>query len=150
MHDLDFDTRVKLQIYQTVVSTAHMPTSHDVARALGGSAAEVEAAFVRLHEKRVLLPEPGDPSRIRMAPPFSGVETCFRVSVGDKHYDANCVWDALGISAALEADATILAADGQTGEPMTLEVRDQRPVSDPCVIHYAVPAAHWWDDLVYT
>ena len=42
----------------------------------------VAAAFDRLHRRRLLVPEPGTPSQIRMAPPFSGVETSFRVTTG--------------------------------------------------------------------
>ena len=85
-----------------------------------------------------------------MAPPFSGVETPFRVKVQDKSYYANCVWDALGIATALHLDALIEASDGQSGEPMRLEVRNGQPTAQKCVIHFAVPAAHWWDDIVYT
>ena len=147
---MDFDTAVKLNIYETIARTTHAPTSADVAQALSTSAEEVEAAFERLHKKRLLVPEPGNPSRVRMAPPFSGVETPFRVNVQDKSYYANCAWDALGIAAALQADAIIDASDGQSGEPMTLEVRNGQPVPQPCVIHFAVPAAHWWDDILYT
>jgi hypothetical protein len=33
---------------------------------------------------------------------------------------------------------------------MRLEVRDGRPVPRACAIHFAVPAAHWWDDIVHT
>jgi Alkylmercury lyase len=147
---MDFDTTVKLNIYKTIARTTHAPTSSDVATALSTSPEEVEAAFERLREKRLLVPEPGDGSRIRMAPPFSGVETAFRVVVEDKAYYANCVWDALGIAAALHTDAVIDASDGQTGEPILLEVRNREPVPQSCMIHFAVPASHWWDDIVYT
>jgi hypothetical protein len=85
-----------------------------------------------------------------MAPPFSGVPTAFPVDTQGKRYYANCVWDAFGIAAALRADAVSAAADGQTGEPLTLEVKNGRPVPQPYVAHFAVPAAHWWDDIIFT
>ena len=147
---MDFDTAVKLNIYETIARTTRPPTSADVAKALSTSSEEVEAAFERLHKKRLLVPETGNSSRIQMAPPFSGVETPFRVKVQDNIYYANCVWDALGIAAALQTDAIIEASDGQSGEPMILEVRNGQPVPEACVIHFAVPAAHWWDDILYT
>jgi alkylmercury lyase-like protein len=146
----DFDTTVKLYIYHTIAETTQMPSAPEVARGLGAGVADVQAAFSRLHGKRLLVPEPGDPSRIRMAPPFSGVETPFPVEVGERRYYANCVWDALGVAAALHADAVIPAADGFDGEPINLEVRDHRPVPQECVIHFAVPAARWWEDILYT
>lgn len=147
---MDFDTTVKLNIYETIARTTQAPTSRDVAKALSAPLQEIEAAFERLHKKRLLVPEPGDPSRIRMAPPFSGVETPFRVKVRDKVYYANCAWDALGIPAALDQEAVVEASDGHSGEPMTLEVRDGQPVPQQCLIHFAVPAARWWDDIIYT
>ncbi len=148
--DMDFDTSVKLNIYATISETGQAPTAMDVARALGAAVDDVLAAFARLHQKRLLVPEPGDPQRIHMAPPFSGVETPFKVQVGDKTYYANCAWDALGIPAALRKDALIHAADGFSGEPILLEVREGKPVPQPCAIHFAVPAARWWEDIVHT
>jgi hypothetical protein len=147
---MDFDTAVKMNIYETIARTTQAPTSAEVAESLSASPEEVAAALERLHKKRLLVPEPSNPSRIRMAPPFSGVETSFRVKVQDKAYYANCAWDALGIAAALHADAIIEASDGYSGEPMKLEVRNGQPIPQPCVIHFAVPAAHWWDDILYT
>jgi len=145
-----FVTEVKLRIYRAFAETGVAPTSGDVAEALGAPPAEVAAAFDALHAQRLLVPEPGDPSRIRMAPPFSGIETPFRVTIDSRVYYANCAWDALGIPAALHADAAIDARDGHTGEPITLVVLGGTPVAEPCVIHFAVPAAHWWDDMVHT
>ena len=147
---MDFPVRVKLAIYETIAASARVPTSHDVARGIGAPVAEVEDAFQALHAMRLLVPEPNDPSRIRMAPPFSGVPTMFRAVVDGKVYDANCSWDALGIPAALHADAAIEAHDGYSGEPITLAIRDGRPETGEWVAHFAVPAAHWWDDIVYT
>lgn len=147
---LDFDTNVKLHIYKIIAETTYAPTSVEVAQALNTSVEEAEAAFQRLYEKRLLVLEPGDNSRIRMAPPFSGVKTPFLVKVNGKSYYANCAWDALGIPAALDADGDVEASDGFTSEPMSLQVRDGQPVPQECVIHFAVPAARWWEDIIYT
>ncbi len=147
---LDLDTRVKLSVYSVVAETASTPSAAEVAYTLGTSPGEVASAFARLHAKRLLVPEPDDPVRIRMAPPFSGMTTPFPVDARGKTYYANCAWDALGIPAALHADAVIHASDGFTGEPITLEVREGRPVPRECVVHFAVPAARWWEDIIYT
>ncbi|HEY6070297.1 MAG TPA: organomercurial lyase [Chthoniobacterales bacterium] len=146
----DLDTDVKLAIYEITAETGRVPNSSEVAHKIDIDEAEVLGALARLHAKRLLLPEPGDPTRIRMAPPFSGVPTKFPVEANSKQYFANCVWDAFGIAAALHSDAISRASDGQTGEPLTLEIKNGTPVSKPYVAHFAVPAAHWWDDLVFT
>lgn len=147
---MDFDTTVKMALYRTLADSARMPDAAELARGLGCAEAEVDLAFQRLHQKRLLVPEPGAPGRIRMAPPFSGVPTPFPVRAGGFWYMANCVWDALGVSAALHRDAIVAGSDGHTGEPLELEVRDGAPRPRPCVIHFAVPAAQWWKDIVYT
>lgn len=150
MPEADLDTRVKLAIYEITAATGPVPNSAAVSQKLAIDETEVLAAFGRLHAKRLLLPEPGDPTRIRMAPPFSGTPTKFPVEANGKRFYANCVWDAYGIAAALHSDAISRAQDGHTGEPLTLEVKNGAPVLKPYVAHFAVPAAHWWDDLVFT
>lgn len=150
MPGADLDTKVKLAIYEITAETGRVPNSQEVSRKIDVDEAEVLGAFGRLHAKRLLLPEPGDPTRIRMAPPFSGVPTKFPVEANGKQYYANCVWDAYGIAAALHSDAISRTSDGQTGEPLTLEIRNGAPGLKPYVAHFAVPAAHWWDDLVFT
>ena len=97
---MTLDDAVKLEIYGRLAGTGTAPTAQEVATALALSQDEVTAAFARLHQRRLLVPEPGDAGRIRMAPPFSGIETTFRVRSGGIVYHANCVWDALGIPAA--------------------------------------------------
>ena len=150
MPEHDLDTKVKLAIYEITADTGRVPNSWQVASKIDIGENEVRGAFGRLHAKRLLLPEPGDPTRIRMAPPFSGIETAFPVEANGRNYFANCVWDAYGIAAALHCDAISRASDGHTGEALTLEVKNAQPVLKPYVAHFAVPAARWWDDLVFT
>ncbi len=147
---LDFDTEVKLYVYRVIAESGRAPTGTEVAQAFDRPVTEVEAAFQRLYQKRLLVLEPDNPSKIRMAPPFSNVKTSFQVQVGKKVYYANCVWDALGIPAALHEEAEVSASDAWTNEPIPLQVRSGHPVPQECVIHFAVPAAHWWDDIIYT
>lgn len=150
MPDHDLDTKVKLAIYEITAATGRIPNSAEVSVKLDIVESEVLGAFGRLHAKRLLLPEPNDPTRIRMAPPFSGIPTSFPVEANGQQYYANCVWDAYGIAAALNCDAISLASDGHTGEQLTLEVKNGAPVLKSYVAHFAVPAAHWWDNLIFT
>jgi hypothetical protein len=147
---MDFDTTVKLTIYETIANTAKAPTSAEIAAALHSSIPKVEAAFQRLHQKRLLVPEPGHTSHIRMAPPFAGIVTPHLVNVRGKSYYANCAWDALGVAAALHRDADIESSCADCGQLLFFQVRNGQPVARECAIHFAVPAAHWWDDIIYT
>lgn len=91
--------------------------------------------------------------RILMAFPFSAVATAFRVNVGDRRYFANCAWDSIAFHAMLGSPVRVDSFCHHCGMPITLELRDGRAVLvDPpeTVVYLAVPAAHWWDDIVYT
>lgn len=147
---MDFDTAVKMNIYQTVAETGQVPTSAEVAGALDSTAGKVEAAFRQLAKKRLLVLEPGDDSRIRMAPPFSGIETQHLVKIGDNSYYANCAWDAFGVAAALHEDGEILSICADCGEALFYQIRDGRPLAQESAVHFAVPAAKWWADIIYT
>jgi hypothetical protein len=144
------DVQVKQAIYGALAETGRAPAARDLAASLAMSEADVRAAFGRLHAQRLLVPEPNDPGRIRMAPPFSGIPTPFRVRARDREYFANCVWDALGIPAALHVEAEIDASDAHTGERLPLRVGADGPAATDAFAHFAVPAAHWWDDIIHT
>jgi hypothetical protein len=34
--------------------------------------------------------------------------------------------------------------------PITLEIHNERPSDDELLFHCLVPAARWWDDIVFT
>ena len=91
-----------------------------------------------------------DGSSIRMAPPFSGVPTQHVVLAGGRRYFANCAWDALGIPAALHQPAVVHSRCEQSFEPLRLEVGLEGPEPSPWLFHSLVPAARWWDDIVFT
>lgn len=146
---MDFDTRVKLAVYRTTAETGRPPGPDEVARRIGAAPAEVEPAYARLAQRRLLVLEP-DARTIRMAPPFSGVETQHRVRAGGIEYFANCAWDALGIPAALHADAEVISWCGQSHETLRLRVGPGGPEPSTWLFHTLVPAARWWQDIVYT
>ena len=85
-----------------------------------------------------------------MAHPFSGVPTPFRVEIGERSYWANCAWDALGIPAALAADARIAAVHAEDGAAAALAVEGGRVRGHGEVVHVLQPFRRWYDDLVFT
>jgi len=146
---MDFDTRVKLAVYGHFAGTGQRPAPGDIAGAVGSDIAEVLGAYARLRAQRVLALE-ADGSSIRMAPPFSGVPTQHVVTVGAKRYFANCAWDALGVPAALHQPGEVHSRCEQSGEPLHLKVGLEGPEPSDWLFHCVVPAAKWWDDIVFT
>ena len=84
-----------------------------------------------------------------MANPFSAVPTPFLVRVGDRSWYGNCIWDATGIPAMPGQDASIEASCGCCGTAMHLAVSDGSLEEAPGIAHFAIPAAQWWDDIVF-
>jgi hypothetical protein len=84
-----------------------------------------------------------------MANPFSAVPTPFRVRADGRWWFANCAWDAFGVCAALRGDGHIETTCADCDEPIAVDVRD-RPDDETLVFHCLVPAARWWDDIVFT
>jgi hypothetical protein len=141
------DRDVRLAVYRKFVGEARPPTPPEMANGLGVETLDVEASLRRLAEGHVLVLAPGTPY-VWMANPFSAIPTPFEVEVGDRRYFGNCIWDALGISACLHADAHIRTYCPDCSQPLSLDVRGgELEESAEGVIHFAVPAAHWWDDI---
>jgi hypothetical protein len=135
--------------YGMFVELGRAPTADDVAHAARVSSAEVEAVWRDLHRAHALVLDLAT-TELRMANPFSAVSTPYRVQAAGRWWYANCAWDALGICAALHVDGHIESSCPDCGETLTLDVRDQRPDDERLLFHCLVPAAHWWDDIVFT
>jgi hypothetical protein len=105
-------------------------------------------ALAALAESHVLVLMPGGET-VRYAAPFAGGTTGFRVRVGGESWFAPCAWDAFGIPAALHSDARIEARCAQSGEPLDCGVREGVAYGK-AVVHLLVPAARFWENIVYT
>lgn len=140
---------VKVAVYHHFAETGRAPEPVEVAERVGTDVEQVLAAYASLRAQRLLWLEP-DGRTIRMAPPFSAVPTQHEVEVGGMRYFANCAWDALAIPAALHTPGIVHSRCEQSREPLELPVRLDGPERSDWLFHCLVPAAKWWDDLVFT
>ena len=143
------DEEVRLHVYEWFVATGSPPTPAETADALAVPRAEAEAAYRRLEQDRLIVLAPGTTS-IWMANPLSAVPTAFRVETERGSFFGNCIWDALGILAMFDCDGTVSTACGDCGEPLELSVRDRTPAAGEAIVHFAVPAARWWENIGFT
>jgi hypothetical protein len=139
------DRRLRNEIYALFVETGRAPRADE----LGLPLDEAHAALRRLHDAHALVLERGT-TEIRMLNPFSAVPSAYRVAAGGRTWFANCAWDAFGVCAALGVDGHVSAACADCAEPIEIDVRSGAPESDENLVHILVPAAHWWDDIVFT
>jgi hypothetical protein len=146
---VDLETRIKVSIYRHFAETGRRPAPETVAERALADVSEVVAAYPKLRAQRVLALD-RDGVSIVMAPPFSGVPTPHVVIVDEVRYFANCAWDALGIPAALHRRGEIQSRCEQSKEPLRLSVGIDGPEPSTWLFHSLVPAAKWWDDIVFT
>jgi hypothetical protein len=143
----DIDLRNKT--YQRFVELGRAPTIDEVAKASGWTAADVLASWQRLHDQHALVLNPST-SELRMANPFSAVQTAYRVLAAGRWWYANCAWDALGVCAALHTDGHIDTSCPDCLEPLAIKVKNEQPDRKDLLFHCLLSAAHWWDDIVFT
>jgi hypothetical protein len=144
-----FDRGIRLRILRFVLRTGRMPDVSDLAKAAHFRPAAIRAALRRLVDVHAIVLQPGSEEILRAAP-FWAVPTSFQVEVGKRRYWASCIWDALGVSVMLRRDARMFTACGCCDSRMVVEVKNGRLVRPQGIIHIAVPARHWYDDIVFT
>lgn len=165
-------------VYQRFADSTHPLSVNETAVHFNPSTEEAGKYYRELNSRHALFLDPGT-LNIRMAWPFSAVPTDFKVHANGKTYYANCAWDMLGIPAALHADAVIEAVCTESNEAVRLEIKDgqvkisqsdsviqsrdsgERSLpkksktlrfaqSDTLFVHFPLPFARWYDDLVFT
>lgn len=149
MASLELDGRVRLSVYRHFVGRGLAPSVEDLSDELGASIAAIAASLERLAEAHVLVLDPATRG-LWMAMPFSAVPTGFRVRTPGGEWWANCAWDALGISAMLQAPADISTSCADCGDPPPIRTTGRALSTGSGVVHFAVPAASWWDDIGFT
>jgi hypothetical protein len=138
------DLELRRRTYAFFVERGRAPAAGEL-----GDPDEVVDGWRRLHAEHAVVLNPAT-DELRMLNPFSAVPTAYRVEAGGRWWYGNCAWDAFGICAALHTDGRIEASCPDCGEPLVVEVRDGRPDDGSFLFHCLVPAAHWWDDIVFT
>jgi hypothetical protein len=125
------DIELRNRIYREYVESGQPPAAD-------------ELGLRRLHDAHALVLNPAT-AEIRMLVP-----TAHRVNAGGRWWYANCAWDALGICAALHVDGRVETSCPDCGGPIAVELAAEEPDDPYLLFHCLVPAARWWDDIVFT
>jgi hypothetical protein len=146
----EFERHVRASIYASFREQSRPPSIAELSNTLEASPEEISSALRNLAEEHCLVFVPGTES-IWMAHPFSGIETDFVVSIGERRWFANCVWDGLSILALFggRLGGSLVTHSPATGERLRFEV-SQGAVRGPGIVHFLVPARQFWDDIGYT
>lgn len=148
-HDLnEFDLAVRREIYDGAMNGNPIPTRERLAGTLKRDVRSVDDALGNLAAAHMIVLQP-DSGEVLMANPFSAVPTPFLVTDRDRRWFANCIWDSMGIAAMLHENVVLQTSCGCCGYAMTLRIPDDCAANDERLAHFAIPAAHWWDDIVF-
>lgn len=143
------DREVRRHVYDYTMNNLRPPLVTQVSTATGRSDADVRASFGRLADAHILVLQERS-GEILMANPFSAVPTQFVLQTERGTAWGNCIWDALGIAAMLNADARIETGCGDCTEAMFVEIKGQELAGCEGIVHFSVPAKHWWDNIKFT
>ena len=141
-------------VYQHFADTTHPPGVDEAALHFNISTEEAGEYYKELNNRHAFFLEP-DTLSVRMAWPFSAVQTDFKVHSNGKTYYANCAWDMLGIPVVLQSDAVTEAVCTESNETVQLEIKDgqitnHQSTNYQLLIHFPLPFTRWYDDLVFT
>jgi len=136
-------------VYNHIADTTHPPSVDITAAHFNITTEEATEYYKELHNRHALFLDL-ETTTVRMTNPFSGIPTDFKVHANGRTYYANCAWDMLGIPAALHTDTVIEAVCTESNEKVQIEVRDGTITNNQLLIHFPLPFARWYDDLVFT
>jgi hypothetical protein len=144
----ELEQRVRHAVYRTFADGG-IPISTIIADECTLPVEDIRDVYARLHAAHAIVLD-SKSGEVRMALPFSAVPTPHRVNSGRRSWFANCAWDAFGIPALLNCDARCESTCADCESPISYHVEQGRLVDAHGVVHFAVRASKWWDDIEFT
>ena len=135
-------------IYEKIVEIGRAPSIEETSAKFDISKQQAQLSYKKLADDHILVLEKD--RQIRMALPFSNIKTQYKIVSGDRSWWASCAWDALGIAALTGLDSRLEATCPDCGDPIKIKAENGKLSGDSSVVHFVVPAANWWDDIIYT
>jgi len=145
----ELDTSLRVELYREFLSSGAAPSAARLAEVVGLPVKEVRESLERLAAGRAIALQP-ESREIMFAAPLSAVPTPYVVRVSGRPFFAPCIWDALGVIAMVKQDTAVETSCPCCGEAMTLAVRGGEPDTSVGIVHFGLPAKHWWENIVFT
>lgn len=149
MADAALDAQIRRFVYDYIVKHGIAPRTAVLAERLKKPADEIKDALLLTSEAHALVTQP-ESCELWRAAPFSAVPTAFEVRAGDKRWWANCIWDGLGVLAALHKDGEVLTSCPCCHEAMALRAKGGKLQQAQGAIYFQLPVRDWYKDIVFT
>jgi hypothetical protein len=140
---------LRIFVYDHIVANGLPPKLDEIAThfGIGRADARRELGALKIGKTILVHPETGE---IWMAGPFAATKTVYEVVAGDRTYYANCAWDMLGIPMILDVPVEIHTKCTDCGTSMRISGHPEKPPTASGVVHFLVPARHWYEDIGFT
>lgn len=138
------------ELIRGLIETGALPSRDELQGRLGcASPEELGRAFEELAAVHGVVLHPGSHD-VWAIHPFSLAPTPFLVESGGKKWWGNCAWCSLGISVLVGGPCHITTTLGAENEQVRLTVENGRVNRSDFVVHFPIPMARAWDNVVYT
>ena len=144
------EKRIRLYIYEFILETDRCPSLNEISAEAGLTPLETEQVLrdLEVNQSAIVL-SPGS-GNIWLADPFAALPTPYPVVSGSHQWFGMCVWDALGILVVADTDGHAPTRCPVSGDALELKVEDGTLASSEGVVHFAVPASQWWENIGFT
>jgi hypothetical protein len=141
--------RLHSELIRGLISRGVVPARAELEARLACSAEELDRSFDELaREHGVLLhPASREPWFVH---PFALASTHFVVECGSRKWWASCAWCALGVAVLARERCVVTTSLGAEGRRVQFTVQDGRLDHDDLLVHFPVPMARAWENVVYT
>ena len=144
------EKRIRLFIYEFVLGSGRCPTLNEIAVEAQATPLATQQLLERLESVHsAIVLSPGSPN-LWLADPFAALPTPYPVLAAERRWFGMCVWDALGILAIADVDGRAPTMCPVSGQQLELRVTNGMLTHSAGVVHFAVPAADWWNDIGFT
>jgi hypothetical protein len=149
---IEFPTALRRFIYDELLSHGLPPSSEQIGDHFGVSADKARSAIGSLKIGKTVLPHPTT-GEIWMAGPFAARPSVYRVVGSRLAWWANCAWDMLGVMVIVNEPVHVETECTDCRDPISIDATPEAGVLGPTaemVVHFLVPARHWYDDIGFT
>ena len=144
------DAELRIFIYDRLIGDGRAPTSSDIASHFHLTQSDALERLASLKVGKTVLVHPTT-HEIWMAGPFSAAESAYGLTDGTRTWWANCAWDMFGVAVLVGRTLRATGACPDCGEKLTIDCDpDRPPTTADGVVHFLLPARHWYDDISFT
>ena len=140
---------LRTHVYEALVWRGKPPSTEEMASVFKVKQAEVKAALASLRVGKTILVHP-ETGEIWMAGPFAADPSAYRLSSKRGHWHANCAWDMFGVAMIVDHEVIVDTYCTDCRSPLRLTADPRRANTEDYVVHFLVPARHWYDDIGFT